>query len=70
MGQSRAKQAEKLAAELEARGIESSALDELIHEAFAEDAAGVNNGGLNGQVRELLRRWGPKQTREILKGVK
>jgi hypothetical protein len=47
-----------LVAKLEAAGVESESLDDLIHDAFAEDAASVNNGGLHAQVEELIQRYG------------
>ncbi len=45
---------EKIIAELRDRNYTDIDLDELVHEVCANIAAGVNNGGLESQVKFLL----------------
>ena len=47
----------------------SDDLDEEVHEAKSEEAADINNGGLESQVRYLVSRFGEKGAREIVERV-
>ena len=47
-------------------GVESEDVDEMIHELYANTAADVNNGGLEDQIRCLLREIGEEATMKQL----
>lgn len=42
-------------------------LDELVHEAKAEEAAGINNEGVESQVRFLVDSWGLEATEKAIR---
>lgn len=46
--------AEELVRELERRGLDAAALDELVHDTANDIASEVNNGGLHSQVVWLM----------------
>ena len=55
-------------------GLTSEDLDELVHELAASIAADTNNGGLEDQIRHLVKEMGAaaveKQLEEIIEGRK
>ena len=53
---------------LEKNGIESSSLDEIVHNAASEQASSANNEGLDGQIDYLLNThgWTPQNILDAL----
>lgn len=52
---------------LESLGVESSMLDDLVHEVYADMASNVNNSGMKDQVDSLLTCGVSEE--EIMKGL-
>ena len=58
----RAAVVERLADKAESAGLEPEDLDEAVHELASSIAADVNNGGIEEQVRYLVKETGAQQT--------
>lgn len=56
----------RLADKAESAGLEPEDLDEAIHELMSSIAADVNNGGLEEQVRCLVKETGAKQVERLI----
>jgi hypothetical protein len=53
----------------EQRKIEPAALDEAVHEAASQLAAGINNGGLDEQIAFLVERFGADETQRLVQAA-
>lgn len=53
----------------EASQLNNGCLDELVHEAASEIAAGVNNDGTSAQVEFITSRFGDRGATEIIKTI-
>ena len=62
--------AEELAAWAAGLGLEAEDLDDLIHDAYSKQASGVNNGGLDSQVRFLIESYGTEGALSLLSDLR
>lgn len=47
----------------------SPALDDVVHDLKAEEAADIDNGGIERQVEYIMDNLGPDETKRILKEI-
>lgn len=57
---------ESILEKIEGLKISTEDLDELVHEAKAEEASAINNGGQDDQIAYLLGHYGQKELSDLL----
>jgi len=63
------RQAKDLVLLAEELGVQAADLDDYVHEAAANMAAGINNDGLDEQVRYLVAELGDEAVEDFLRGL-
>jgi hypothetical protein len=58
--------ADDLVALAEAKGVDAAELDDLVHDAKGEEAAAINNDGLNSQIAYLIGALGVAEVKKHL----